>query len=497
MKKILGIVALTLIAGVPVFAQNTTAIDYVLQVGGSNQNGPNVPFDTTNVKEEGDPGIYDAGTGIVTWSVKVLASGAIDVGGNLIYIGGASNLVWDLTLLGPDGQPVGTVGTPFGLGSATTAGFYSSIQDGLGLYKLQPAAFTWVFGDAAPFGRLRDDPAANGANAVQYTYPSTYSFYHNDVTDAVYNTTATVLAPTGTLKGMGAGFQDLDIFTTPAEKTGIGILDYAGIYSCIAPIGEKAPIAEGQINLTGFASGTYTLVLAPGAGNNVIWGQDFSCQVGTAGAFAIPAATVTGGQISFIHEGVVPVDPPVMVGAASVRTHAGAGSFGLPLNVSGTGNGSVEPRQGGVQQLVVTYDKALIGTPAVVLTASGLGGTGPPTLGTATLDGTGTVLTITMSGAVNKTCVNVAISGLTGADGSAAPVQPNVKVTCLVGDVDGDHKVLAADVSAIKSHTTGLVNVTAANFWYDIDATSKVQASDISLAKTLTAPLQTIGCAYP
>jgi hypothetical protein len=306
MKKILGIVALTLIAGAPAFALDTTAIDYVLQVGGSNAGGPTVPFDTTNVKEEGDPGIYDAGTGIVTWSVKVLASGGVGADEpSLNYIRGVSNLVWDLTLLGPDGQPVGTVGTPFGLGSATTAGFYSSIQDGTGLYKLQPAAFTWVFGDAAPFGRLNDVDTANGANAVQYTFPSTYSYYRNDVTDAVYNTTATVLAPTGTLKGMGAGFQDFDIFNTPVERAGIGILSEGdpAVYECFAAIGEKAPIAEGQINLTGLPSGTYTLVLTPGAGNNVIWADGLSCQIGTSGAFAIPAKTVTGSSVSFTHTG--------------------------------------------------------------------------------------------------------------------------------------------------------------------------------------------------
>lgn len=255
-----------------------------------------MPFDTTNVVEAGETPIYITDFDIITWSVRVEVSGEIDG----TYVGGAANLAWNLTLKGPDGQPVGTGETPFGLGSPLTPGFFSSIMnvDTGGAFATQPACFTWEFGDSAPYGRLIDRQVENGANMSDFSYPSAYRYYRLPGAAAPVDP-ATVDTPTGTLMGMRAGYVNLD-WEDGGERTGVGILnDGGGLYSCYLDIGAKAPIAEGQINMAGLPKGMYTLELTPGDGNRVIYPNGFECWMGTTGSFAMPAGTVVGSTIQF------------------------------------------------------------------------------------------------------------------------------------------------------------------------------------------------------
>jgi len=370
MKKTLGIVALTLIMGVPAFAANNSSIIYTLQVGGSNAGGPNVPFDTTAVHEPADAVLDMGASDVLTWSVRVTVAGEIDG----TVVGGAANLVWDLTLKGPDGQPVGPA---FGLSNGSTAGFYSTIMNGGGGFPIQPASFTWEYGGGSPFGRLIDAFAANGCSMLQFTYPSTYQYYLSP--GGVLSTT-TVGATTGTLMGMGAGYPDLDP-ANGAERTGVGILAASdGVYSytCYMDIGAKAPIAEGQINLAGMGPGTFTLVLTPGLGNNVI--STSLCDFGTTGAFASAAgSTGTGSTITFIHGGVAPLadltvtlDPPAAAAAGCTWTVDAGAPQASGATVTGLSVGSHTV----AFQAVPGWAAPANATPTLV---SGPNSLGPPT----------------------------------------------------------------------------------------------------------------------
>ncbi len=164
-----------------------------------------------------------------------------------IYVGGAANLVWDLHAAGPDGQPVGTGGTTVRPGfEPTTPGFFSSIVNGTGIYKLQPASFTWEFGDSSPMvvSRIRMLPMA--LNMLQFTYPSRTATTAMTRRREPTRSTAQVLAVPAPSWGWALATRNSirarAVWSALAWVSGDG----GGIYSCFQNIGEKAPIAEAR-----------------------------------------------------------------------------------------------------------------------------------------------------------------------------------------------------------------------------------------------------------
>lgn len=317
MKKILGIVALVLLVGSPLLAEVPPKITYTLQLGGQNGAWTNPPGSppvwTPATHEPTTSPLYDASSGVLTWSVRVDVVGEKNAPDNTpVLVGGASNLVWDLKLTGPDGNAVGPA---FGLGNATTPGFYSTVNDGTDhgwANFLAPSAYPWTldFGAGNPKGRLVDTTANNGPNMAQYTYPSTYLFYNAPGLAAPITDPAKVTAPSGWLKGMGAGYKSFCAADVTTERAGIGLGSAGG--SCYSSLLQGQPLAEGQICVKGLPAGTYTLELLPGKGNNVLWfagasqtGGDICMYTGLGltnpGAFAIgvDSANVIGSSIKF------------------------------------------------------------------------------------------------------------------------------------------------------------------------------------------------------
>jgi len=158
-----------------------------------------------------------------------------------------------------------------------------------------------------------------------------------------------------------------------------------------------------------------------------------------------------------------------MASAASVRTHGGV-DYGIALPT--TGNVGVECRNGGPQKVVVTYDKAIGGTPVVALSSG--------TLGAVTMAGTD--LTINLSGVADGACVTVTIDGITCDTGGTAAATHSVKVLSLYGDVNANKLVNVNDVNLMKSKSNLAVDATTAK--YDLNVNGIINVNDVNICKS-------------
>jgi len=456
MKKILGLVALTLVATAPVMAADNATIAYQLELGGNNhaaqvKAGTAVPYTAGNPADG-----QTLTTATLNYAVRVTVSGEHGGAGLIAY--GAANLVWDLEL-----RDAGNNLVAIGKGAPGTAGFYSSINDGTAGNPLAAAAFAFAF-DLDPTvagdpGRIFDPVSANGPHLAQKTYPSTNAFPAGAPSDG---------SLLGKLIGMGAGYQDFKA-SDGTERAGVGIGTVGGTIGsegCYAL--ATGPVAEGQIDLTGVPNGAYTLKLVAGNGNNVLRGDsDYFCGGNASGNFAVKADAVVGDTISF--NLLIPVScgtVPALASATSVRTHGGV-DFALPLAL--TGAATVEPRQNGPQTIVLTYSAAMSGTPVA-------------SVGTATLTNPTTVTVTGLGTIVDGSCVAVTVSGLKcAADNVTAVPAATVKVVALFGDVNQSGGVDAADIGQVKLQS--LKPITASNYLKDVNVSGGIDAADIGQVK--------------
>lgn len=486
MKKILGLIALMSLLAAPASASK---LEYFLQLGGENHvndyNAGQTPLYTQG--SEADDHVVTNNT--VNWSVRVEASG--DYNGAPIV--GAANIVFDLVLT-KDGNPVNV-----GKGGPGVAGYYSNINDGVNqgghnedtpygvLHPLLAAfaySYTGISGSATlDPGRIFDEALLNGPHLKRRTYPTAMGYCLPEPPAGRCST-----AGPGVLAGMGAGYEQFigEFWGGGAgqERAGVGMVgDLSGGQGFCFGLG-KGVIAEGQIDTTGLPGGTYTLTLMAGNGNNVLRGDlpNFDCGAGTDGNFAVKADDVVGDSITFI----VPVTgctvPPALVSAVSRRTHAGT-DYDIPLNL--TGNATSEPRINGVQKLVLKYDKAIGGTPAVGLSAG--------TLGAVTMSGD--ELTINMSGVPDGTCLAVTVNGVGCADnpGNVAPTH-GVLVTSLYCDVNNNRVVNSTDIAIVKSQSG--VGISGTNFRNDVNASGTINSTDIAIVKSRSGVIPAVTCAY-
>jgi len=516
MKKTLAIVAVALFAAAPAFAANTAAITYTLCVGGNNggttwTGDPNPPpvFDPAGMVAA--PGTYVGATGqnVFTWSVRVAVSGSYGPDGLETPVYGAANLVWDLAVKDSLGNLVA-----LSHGSPAAQGFYSNIQDGVKTYggnvlTEENAAFPWVF-DPFTLGtthRIFDTTLDGGIGMLQYTYPNTAAFKAGST------------APTGTLKGMGAGYKD---FASAAAQSLTGVVGGVGLTTggsmCYQDIG-LLPIAEGQINMGTLAAGTYTLELTPGKGNNALW-YDMTlgtCDTGSTGAFAVavPAGNITAPSMLFVKK--TAAIAPVLLSSASGKTHGTCGVYNIPFigesatNPGGATSVAIECRQNGVTKAVFTFDVTIAvadGTPTVgdevkvVCTSAG----GPVTLGTITPVIAGNVLTVNIANmpaaATGGSCLKITLHNI----GSVASPTTVMADTCknikiLRGDITGDGKVLSGDVSAAKAGFTppagGNINSNVNFFRRDVVPSGTMLSGDVSLVKSSGGDISALPCACP
>lgn len=463
MKKILGLVACLALVSTA-FAVDPT-VTYTLQLGGDNhaadlKAGNPVPYTPGSTAD----GQLVASPAKVSWAVEAKVEGTF----NTYDVFGAANLVWDLELRDSSNNLVA-----IGKGSASTQGWYSDVNDGTGTDPLQAAAFAYGLdanaGVAGP-GRVFDTPEANGPHMAQKTYPSTEAFPAGAPIDG---------SLLGKLIGMGAGYQDYKVEST--ERGGVGIVGTFDGGACTG-LGT-GPIAEGQINMTGLPSGTYTLKLLAGNGNNFLRGDKAACTGNNNENFAVKVAAnmVVSDDISFVWDaGVQPCTDPVLTAAVSRKTHGAAGDFDQPINLSGTV--STEPRAGGPSTIVLTYDQTLdAGTLPTV------------SMGTAAVSGN--QVTITGLGAITDgACVAITVSGAKAATGACFSPAVTIKIRSLLADVNASGGVDAADIGQVKLQS--LKPLTAANFLRDVNVSGGIDAADIGQTKLRSLKVTPDACSY-
>src|SRR5438876_6545624 len=162
---------------------------------------------------------------------------------------------------------------------------------------------------------------------------------------------------------------------------------------------------------------------------------------------------------------------PVAQSAFSRKMHGGAGTFDVPLPL--TGSVGVECRSGGA-----TNDYQMIVNFASTVTVESVA----VTSGTGTVDSfsvSGSQVTFNLSGVTNVQRITVTLHNVN--DGTSTGDVP-VSMGVLVGDVNGNAVVNASDVSLTKSQVG--VPVSGSNFREDVNANGTISATDVALVKS-------------
>ena len=459
--KIAAVVALLVAA--PSWA--ASSMTYTIELGGDNHvadwdNGVNTPY-TRAANGDQDGQIYQAGDPI-NWAVLVAVSGAHEDPGGFgdgLLPSGAANMVFDLELW-KDGVLVDIgAATVDSNGQPTSAGWYSSINDGAcrgarciingGPNPLLNAAYAIAYnvgGNGAQGGRVWDAPASGGPFVDFFHYPS------------AQGRPAASEADPGKLVGMGAGYKEFKPTSDGGQNTaGVGTTVASG--AC-EPLGVK-PVFEGQIKTTGFAGGTYTLVLKADAGNNILpgddeWGENpiTICALSPVGRFAIAPNNVVEDDITFVIDS--PCTDPDLQTAQSVRTHGAAGTFGIDL-LSGT---KIDPRSGAVK-IEATFD-------VDVTVANATASSGTPAASAA-----GNKITVDVTGATAGQPLVVSFDAEDGECSTAV----SLCVRLRPGDADGSSLVNIFDLVAVRNRLDQAV--VAGNFMADVNADGNINIFDL------------------
>ncbi|MEO5720688.1 MAG: dockerin type I domain-containing protein, partial [Chthoniobacterales bacterium] len=157
--------------------------------------------------------------------------------------------------------------------------------------------------------------------------------------------------------------------------------------------------------------------------------------------------------------------------AFSRKAHGGAGSFDIPLPL--TGEPGVECRTSlGNHTIVVTLSNPPVSGNAAVTSGTG-SVSGAPTFN-------GDTMTINLTGITDVQKITVTLSNVTDSFAQVMPDTP-LSVNILSGDVNGSKNVNATDIGQTKAQS-GLA-VTSANFRSDVNASGTLTGTDIAQVK--------------
>ena len=173
----------------------------------------------------------------------------------------------------------------------------------------------------------------------------------------------------------------------------------------------------------------------------------------------------------------------VALGAVSRKSHGAAGSFDIPLPLTGTAG--IECRAGGATNdytIVVTFagNISVTGSPQAQVTAgsASIGSGGVSNGGAATVSGS--TVTIPLTNVANAQTINVRLNGLPV--GATSTGSMTIPMNILTGDTTANLVVNASDVTDTKLQAGQ--PVTTSNFREDVTANGFINASDISLVKS-------------
>jgi N-acetylneuraminic acid mutarotase len=161
---------------------------------------------------------------------------------------------------------------------------------------------------------------------------------------------------------------------------------------------------------------------------------------------------------------------PMASDAFSRKVHGGAGTFDIPLPLSG--NVGVECRSGGgIYQMIIDFP-----TSVTVGSASVTSGTGM----VSSFSGSGTSqITVNLSGVTDQQRITMTLHNVN--DGTHTGDVP-ISMGVLIADVNGNAVVNASDVSLTKSQVGNAVS--GSNFREDVNANGTISATDVALVKS-------------
>src|SRR5437870_3221192 len=206
--------------------------------------------------------------------------------------------------------------------------------------------------------------------------------------------------------------------------------------------------------------GDYITIVSDNTGGNVAYSATFNFN---------PARNQHEEDVYYVR---VAPSAPMAQSAFSRKTHGGAGTFDVPLPL--TGNVGVECRSGGATndyQMIINF-----ATSVTVESASVTSGTGS----VSSFSGSGTSqITVNLTGVTNVQRITVTLHNVN--DGTSTGDVP-VSMGVLVGDVNGNAVVNASDVSLTKSQVGQAVS--GSNFREDVNANGTISATDVALVKS-------------
>jgi uncharacterized repeat protein (TIGR03803 family) len=165
------------------------------------------------------------------------------------------------------------------------------------------------------------------------------------------------------------------------------------------------------------------------------------------------------------------VPAPMAQSAFSRKTHGAAGTFDVPLPL--TGNVGIECRSGGVTndyQMIINFM-----TTVTVGSASVTSGTGS----VSSFSVSGSQVTVNLTGVTNVQGITVTLFNVN--DGTHMGNVP-VSMGVLVGDVNGNAVVNATDVALTKSQVGQAVS--SSNFREDVNANGTISSTDVAIVKS-------------
>ena len=165
---------------------------------------------------------------------------------------------------------------------------------------------------------------------------------------------------------------------------------------------------------------------------------------------------------------------PVAQSAVSRKTHGGAGTFDIPLPLSG--NAGIECRSGSGpnadgHQVIVTFANPVTDSGVTVSSVDGLA--------TATQSVIGGVVTVDLSNVKDGQTITIT---LTNVNDGVRFGNVTVPMSVLLGDTTGNGTVNASDVSQVKLQSGQTVS--GSNFRTDVIANGSINASDVSTVKS-------------
>ena len=163
-------------------------------------------------------------------------------------------------------------------------------------------------------------------------------------------------------------------------------------------------------------------------------------------------------------------DPLAPTSVVSRKTHGNAGTFEVPLPL--TGPPGIECRTGGTSgnhQVIVTFPNPVIVDRALV--TSGVGRVSNMTVN-------GNDVTVDLTGVTNAQTITLTLKQVTAGMSSA---DVSVSMGVLFGDTNADGFVDSADITQTKSQSGN--PLTSSNFREDVNIDGFIDSADISLVK--------------